>query len=321
MKEQTMRYTRVFMVLLLASMAMQALAKTPRPTVKAKQETAPKSVKPVVKVESPRTKKARIKLERKLTEVELDRIYFEDCIMYISENTGTNIHVCWHLLEKAHPEIREQKVVVKLKAATAAAVLKAILKAGGAGKVELGYAIEDGVVIVAPPAWLKVAANRQSIAKLYRSEKGKPAQAKKIMIYVAEGMAFKREKKYIKAYLRAEDILRMDPAHEWAGENKTSLYGLIEKQAAMAEPKTKWQKIAKLKAQAWLLLEKGFRANAAKALPFMEEILKIDPENDWAKWRVKYARLWVERAAAKANVAAKKKGEAEAPPQKAVEKK
>jgi hypothetical protein len=86
------------------------------------------------------------KLQKKIPQVKLVNVNFEDAVDFLRGSSKANIYVNWAALEIDQPEIRTQRINVVLNDVTVERALQLILKDAGAGEVRLGYAITDGVI-------------------------------------------------------------------------------------------------------------------------------------------------------------------------------
>jgi beta-lactamase regulating signal transducer with metallopeptidase domain len=108
------------------------------------------------RIEQERRRDARLadKLAEKIGQVDFQSVPLGDVIDFVRELSGANIQTQWGVLERAGID-RQAPVTLRLKGASAATVLRAAL-GGVQGEKPIGYAMDDGVVLIATTDWLSL---------------------------------------------------------------------------------------------------------------------------------------------------------------------
>jgi hypothetical protein len=86
-------------------------------------------------------------LGRVLPEVSFDKVPLSDVVDFLRDVTGADVFLNWKALEDARID-RDTPVTIRLRDATFAKALDAILKAVGGRATKLGYAVQDGVISI-----------------------------------------------------------------------------------------------------------------------------------------------------------------------------
>lgn len=99
--------------------------------------------------ESPDEAGVRERLAKRIGEVNLDGIAFDQLVQYLRDLTGLNIVVNWSALETAAIE-NDKEVTLNLAGGTVSyrTALELILEDVGGGEVDLGFTLYDGVILI-----------------------------------------------------------------------------------------------------------------------------------------------------------------------------
>lgn len=138
------------------------------------------------------TAQVRDQLNQTLSSIQFpEGTIFSEALEYLRESTGLNIVVNWVELEISGIE-RDAKVSMNLKDTKLSKVLDLVLQAVGAGEFELGYFVDEGVVIISTRKYL----DRRTITRVYdirdlltsELDHGRKATLERLFRGVAAGM-------------------------------------------------------------------------------------------------------------------------------------